>query len=109
MDLIRDVLDNQLVDRRQRRLGKIDGIIMEIRGEGPPLLKAIESGWPTKAWRLHPRLGRLLSRWSKPYRIPWKKIRDIGVDVEVDLNASETPLLDLENRLRAWVRKIPGG
>lgn len=109
MDLIRDVLDNQLVDRRERRMGKIDGIIMEVRDDGPPLLRAVESGWSTKAWRLHPRLGRWVSRWSQPYRIPWKKIRNIGNDVEVDLDASETPLLELEKRLRAGVRKIPGG
>ncbi|MEH2463692.1 hypothetical protein [Nostoc sp.] len=31
MDVIRDVLDNQLVDRNQRKMGKVDGIVMELR------------------------------------------------------------------------------
>ena len=108
MDLIRDVLDNQLVDRNQRRMGKIDGIIVEFRPAEPPRLKCIEVGWATKARRLHPLLARWISRWSHPYRIPWTKIRDVGVDVEVDVDANETPLLRYEQRLRRWLTKLPG-
>jgi hypothetical protein len=109
MDLIRDVLDNQIVDRNQRRLGKVDGIVAELRPGKPPVLQYIETGWVTKASRIHPRLAKWLRRWaSPPYRIPWTNIRYVGVDVEVALEASETPLLRTENRLRRILTRIPG-
>ena len=109
MDLIREVLDNQIVDRNQRRLGKIDGIVVEFRNGKPPLLVAVETGWVTKARRIHPRLAHWLwLRGSRPYQIPWTKIRDIGADAEFALDASETPLLRTENRLRKLLTRIPG-
>jgi len=68
MDLIRDVLDNQIVDRNQRNMGKVDGIVMELRDREPPRLAYIEVGMPTLARRLHPRLQRwvaaLQSKWG---------------------------------------------
>jgi hypothetical protein len=37
-------------------------------------------------------------------------VRDIGVDIEVDLDARQTPVLDFEKRLREGiVKKLPGG
>ena len=108
MDLIRDVLDNQLVDRRERRIGKIDGIVIRIPEQGPPQLAFLETGLVTKARRIHPRLAQWVGRWSEPYRIPWRKIRDVGVDVKVDLDAGGTPLLDREQRLRRLLQRIPG-
>src|SRR5437764_15071269 len=97
MDLIRDVLDNQIVDPGGRRLGKVDGIVAALREGKPPILQYIETGWVTKARRVHPRLAKWISRWvSSPYRIPWTRIRDIGVDVEIALDGSETPLLRIE-------------
>jgi sporulation protein YlmC with PRC-barrel domain len=109
MDLIRDVLDNQIVDRNQRRLGKVDGILVELRDGKPPLLRYIETGWMTKARRIHPRVARWARRWaSRPFRIPWESIRDIGVDLEIAQEAAETPLLRAENRLRRIIERIPG-
>ena len=108
MGVIRDVLDNQVVDRNQRRMGKVDGIIMELRDGCPPRLKAIELGWLTKARRIHPRLAKWMERWSHPVTIEWRRIRDIGVDVEVDLDAEKTPALRIEKRLRSVLKRIPG-
>ena len=117
MDLIRDVLDNQLVDRHQRKMGKVDGIVIELRENEPPRLAYIEVGAVVLAQRLHPRLGRwalALKRKTgfgtdEAFRIPWSKVLDIGIDVDVDLTAQETPALNVER----WVREhiiehIPG-
>lgn len=118
MDLIRDVLDNQIVDRKQRKIGKVDGIVIELRDNQPPRLAYIETGVTVLARRLHPRLQRWLAasleRWgpkhSQPYRIPWSKVRDIGIDVDVDLEAESTPALAYEQWLREHVvKRIPGG
>ncbi|MCC5643816.1 hypothetical protein LC607_12835 [Nostoc sp. CHAB 5824] len=125
MDVIRDVLDNQLVDRNQRKIGKVDGIVMELRdafgGQSlrePPRLAYIEVGVTTLSRRLNPRLARLVaaiaSKWgakqSEPFRIPWSKVRDVGIDVEVDVEAEATPALGYEKWLRdRIIARIPGG
>jgi sporulation protein YlmC with PRC-barrel domain len=118
MDLIRDVLDNQIVDRNQRKMGKVDGIVVELRDGEPPRLAYIEVGMPTLARRLHPRLQRwvaaITGKWGakqdKPFRIPWSKVRDVGIDVEVDLEAEKTPALAYEQWLREnIIKRIPGG
>jgi sporulation protein YlmC with PRC-barrel domain len=118
MDVVRDVLDNQIVDRHQRPMGKVDGIVLEIRDGQPPRLAYIETGATTLARRLHPQLevwvGRLQRKWgpknSEPFRIPWSQVRDIGIDVEVDVTAEQTPALAYELWLREHIiKRIPGG
>ncbi|MBN4000453.1 hypothetical protein [Nostoc sp. LPT] len=118
MDIIRDVLDNQLVDRNQRKMGKVDGIVMELRDREPPRLAYIEVGVTTLTKRLNPRLAgfvaTIANKWgakqSEPFRIPWSKVRDIGIDVEVDVEAEATPALGYEKWLRnRIIARIPGG
>ncbi len=118
MDVIRDVLDNQLVDRNQRKIGKVDGIIVELREGQPPRLAYLEVGLPVLARRLHPRLepwiAAIENKWgakhSEPFRIPWSKVKDIGIDVDVEIDAEETPILAWEKWLREKViKRIPGG
>jgi sporulation protein YlmC with PRC-barrel domain len=118
MNVIRDVLDNQLVDRNQCKMGKVDGIVMELRDGEPPRLAYIEVGVTTLARRLNPRLAgwvaAITSKWgakqSQPFRIPWSKVRDIGIDVEVDVEAQATSALAYEKWLRdRIITKIPGG
>ncbi|BCL34489.1 hypothetical protein [Nostoc sp. MS1] len=117
MNLIRDVLDNQLVDRNQRRMGKVDGIIIQLRDGQPPRLAYIEVGMTTLAERIHPRLAKwveiISQKWgakqSQPLRIPWSKVQDVGIDVDVDIDAEATSALAYEKWLRdRIITKIPG-
>lgn len=117
MDIIRDVLDNQIIDRNQRKIGKVDGIVVEIVSGQPPKLAYIEVGMPILARRLQPRWGRwaaaIAQKWglrhNQPFRIPWSKVLNVGIDVDVDLEAADTPALDYENWLREHIIKhIPG-
>ena len=118
MDVIRDVLDNQIVDRNQRKMGKVDGIVVELVEGQPPRLAYLETGVTTLAHRVHPRCARwvaaIASKWgakhTEPFRIAWSQVRNIGIDVEVDLDAEQTPALAYEVWLRDRVIKhIPGG
>ena len=138
MDLVRDVLDKQLVIRDKRpkrdkrakrderdkggegdehRIGKVDGLVLEIAPGKRPRVAAIEVGAVVLARRLHPRLARwtaaLLRRLgapSEPFRIPWSRVRDVGMDVEVDLELGETRLHAWQQWLRQKVMgRIPGG
>lgn len=117
LHVIRDVLDDQVIDHEKRKIGKVDGVIMILRKDSPPRLAYIEMGMSTLAHRLHPRLGRWVEalgrKWGvlhgKPFRIPWSKVRPLDIDVMVDLNADETPLLGWEKWLdKHIIERIPG-
>ena len=116
--LIRDVLDNQMIDREKCPMGKVDGIIFVLRKDKPPRLAYIEVGTSTLAHRISTRLGkfaeRIGRRWGvrrgEPFRIPWAKVSHVGIDVEVDVDAKETPVMDWEKWLNKHiVSRIPGG
>src|SRR5690242_20080424 len=101
MKLIRDLLDKQVVDRKQIKIGKVDGIVMQLRPDDAPRILFVEIGAIALARRLGPRVGRLASRvWKrlggeksrKPYRIPWGKVRDVGVDIEFDIDVQDTTI-----------------
>ena len=108
MDLIRDILDTDVLDRNGRAMGKLDGIVAQLRPGRPPLLTAIELGPAVKARRLHRRLAGAVARRSAPFRIPWSEIEEIGIDAKVKLDAESTPMLRWERRLRAILTRIPG-
>ena len=115
MDIGRQILDQQLVDRNGRDIGKVDGIVLELRDGAPPRISALLTGGHLLAWRLHPRIERWARRLTRgwgprhhePLRIPWSKVKKIGVDVRVDIAADEA--MPWEH----WVRdriigRIPG-
>jgi sporulation protein YlmC with PRC-barrel domain len=97
VQLGREVLDQQLVDRSHINMGKVDGVVLELREGAPPRVSAILTGGHLLARRLHPRIESwarwLTRRWGpgnlEPMRIPWEKVRKIGVDVKVDVAADQ--------------------
>ena len=116
MNLVIDCLDKQLEDRNKRRMGRVDGIILEIEPDRPPRVAYIEVGVKTLMDRISSRLGtltaRLLNRLdisSDPYRIPWGKLH-VGLNkVVADVEAEKTPALEWELWLRKKViGRIPG-
>ena len=116
MELVRDCLDKQVDDRSKRRMGRVDGIILEIEPNRAPRVAYIELGVTTLMNRLSLRLGRLVVRWMgrwhispEPYRIAWGKLK-IGLNtVSADVEAEKTPALEWELWLRKKViGKIPG-
>jgi sporulation protein YlmC with PRC-barrel domain len=119
INLVRDLLDAQLVDRDERMIGRVDDIVLDVREGRPPRVAAMEVGAITLARRLHPRLGRWLRyvavRWLpvslRPVRLPLTLFRDVGVDIELDVDEATTRrLLRLEHWLRRHVvGHLPGG
>jgi len=118
MDLLRDVLDKQLVDRNGVKMGKVDGIVAELRRDGPPRVTAIEVGSIVMARRFGQRPQRWMTwlasklggaRYSRPHRVPWNAVRDVGLDVELSLDVRDTAIFDWQHWLRDKViSKIPG-
>jgi hypothetical protein len=118
MELIRDILDKQVVDRTQTKIGKIDGLIVELREGKPPRVAYAELGSIVLARRLGVsfeywarRLATKLGgeRHREPHRLAWHLVRDIGVDIEFDIDADETAIVDWQKWLRDHiVAHIPG-
>ena len=118
MDLVRDVLDKQLVGRDGAKMGRVDGIVVELRPGLPPHVIAIETGPIIMARRVGERAAALVTwfaakiggtRYAKPYRIPWSRVRRIGIDIEVNIDIADTPLGKYQRWLREHiVEHIPG-
>jgi sporulation protein YlmC with PRC-barrel domain len=106
--LVSDVLDKQIVQRK-KKLGKVDGLVIVLREGQPPRVAFIECGTAVVARRLGrwcERLALALNRRfgvrAEPrYRIPWSKVKEIDIDVEVELD--EHPLLAWEEWLSEHV------
>jgi hypothetical protein len=117
MDLVRDVLDKALGDRRGQPIGRIDGIVMQIDGDAQPRIVAIEVGSVVQARRLGPRFGRwmerLAQRWGRmkpnPYRVEWSALQPHDGGFRVDTLASTVETRAWERWLREHViDRIPG-
>ena len=53
MEMVRDVLDNQIHDKQNCKVGKVDGIVIVLRKGRPPRVIALELGVVTVAHRIH--------------------------------------------------------
>lgn len=119
MDLLRDILDKQIIDRNGTFMGRVDGIVLELRDDEPPRIDHFELGFPVLARRLGTRAERFVNhireRWSirseGRYVIPWPLVGEISEHhVKVDVEAKETPAFEWENWLRKHViSRLPGG
>jgi hypothetical protein len=117
IDLVRDLLDIRLQDRRRRTIGRVDGVLLEVRNGEPPRVAAMEVGVITLLRRMHPRLARWVRgaavRWMPvpltSVRLPLTLFRDVGVDIQLDVDAeSDRRLLRVEKWLRRHVvQRVP--
>lgn len=117
MNLIRDVLDKQLRDRNEENMGKVDGIVLELREGGPPRVAYLEVGPPVVARRVSARFGAWVARLDRrfgegrggAYRIPWALVRPGVIDLDVNVDGEKTPAFAFERWLRRTiVCRIPG-
>jgi hypothetical protein len=116
VDLVRDLLDKEVVDRHGREMGRVDTIIVELRGDAPPRVSAIELGPAVLAFRVRPSFGRWVAAIEhglgidkgRPLRIAFSEILDVHDHVKVDRAFGETAAATLERRLRAFMRGLRG-
>ncbi|HET7457601.1 MAG TPA: hypothetical protein VFJ74_08090 [Gemmatimonadaceae bacterium] len=116
MNLVHDVLDRVVVDRNECHVGRVDGLVLELRDGAPPRVAEIEIGAETAMRRVGGWLGRLaeaLGRWTGdatrgPTRVPWQVVTVVGKYVALDVEAEDTDALALELWLREHVvAKVP--
>src|SRR5437763_49343 len=96
MHLIHDVLDKQILDRHGRKLGRVDGLVIEIDDGGPPRIVGLETGVVALACRLGRGVLSLVPTGKRGgYRIPWNKL-DLSDPLRPRLRCSVDELQALE-------------
>ena len=108
LDLTRDVLDKQAVDRDGTKMGRVDGLVLELRGDRPPRVDAIEMGFAVLARRVGPRTERWLEklrrfsiRRTARQRVPWETVIEVQLyHIKLDVKAFDTPAFAWERWLR---------
>ncbi|MEZ2223539.1 hypothetical protein [Rhizobium sp. RCC_161_2] len=104
MHLVRDLLDKQLLDPDQHKIGKVDGVVMEYRDDQQPRIAALETGSGVVLDRLGWRTK------SRRFRVNFAKVCDVGVAVTVRVSREEMPVTQWQEWLRRHIlRWIPGG
>lgn len=116
VDLMRDLLDKQLAGSDGCKMGRVDGITLQV-GDGPPRVIDIRCGGSEIWSRLHPaveHLARIVRRHTgpssmAPFRIPWDQVRTLGRVIRVELEGRGSPATSWERWLeRRLIAKIPG-
>ena len=117
MDLVRDILDKQIVDRHRDRLGKVDGLILALDAGKPPRVIALDVGSVTLARRWSERfaawleraLARVTGTNAGSTRFEPRLVREVDVEVQLDVDADDTGARTLEHWLRDHViARVPG-
>jgi hypothetical protein len=115
MNVVRDVLDQAVVDRNGRAMGRVDGVLLKVSPRCPPTLSAILIGPSVLGDRVHPLLGRaigfleqLLGLTGRPTQIGFEHVKRIDPQITVDMAIGDTSVDALEHELRVLVSRIPG-
>jgi sporulation protein YlmC with PRC-barrel domain len=117
LHLVHDVLDAQLVDRMQRKIGRVDSIVLVLEDGRPPRVATILIGGPERARRIGRwavALGRMLRaigrfRGVGVSAIPFDAVRRIGDTIQVDVDGDGLEAGHLEGWLAEHlIRHIPG-
>ena len=115
--LVHDLLDKPVLDEGRRNIGRVDGVVLEPRRKGPPVVSSIEIGGRLLATRIHPRLGRWAQRLAKRWpaigngvtRIAMSDVRTTGITVAVRCDGRKMPAMGWEQwLLRNVIGRIPG-
>ena len=115
IELIHDVLDMQLVDRDGEKMGRVDGITLELRDGEPPRVAELLVGGTVLVDRVggpFPLLLRLLASITGAKtmvtRFPFAVAIEIADVVKLDVDAHETTTMRTEHLLDRIVCMIPG-
>ena len=114
--LVRDILDNQIMDVKNQNAGKVDGIVLEMRPGEPTRVHYVEVGPITLLRRLNRRLGdwyaRIDARFGAgrgaPIRIPISRLILDVPSLRIDLAVESLPVMAIERWLsKHIVARIP--
>ncbi|NBE84448.1 hypothetical protein [Micromonospora rubida] len=118
MQLGRQLLDRQIVDRDGRLVGKVDDVEFGVDTDGVPYVAALLSGHEALAQRIGGRAGRLLLAVADrlvddppvtPLRVPYRLVERVDSAVRLRVGLDELPGSPTEQWLRRHlIDRIPG-
>ncbi|MEO7457369.1 MAG: hypothetical protein ABIY52_13985 [Gemmatimonadaceae bacterium] len=113
LHLVHEVLDAQLLDRHDQKIGRIDDLVLELGDDGRPRVSAVLIGGSPRARRMGSwiaALARLFGlRETGVSRVPFAAVRRIGDDVALDVEQGDLSSERLERWLREHVVcRVPG-
>jgi hypothetical protein len=103
------VLDHQLLDREERRCGKVDDLEIEGGPGESPRVVAILTG--PDIWRSRSRWLGAVADWiggGGRVRIPWEEVAEVEAHVRLKKTAAEYGLGRGDDRVRPWIARLPG-
>lgn len=110
--LMRDIVDNQLLDVNGERVTKVAGVEVELREGSRPVVKNLLVGTGPLVRRLSPRIDELIQRITGGPRevcIPWGWAREVGPDVKLGVTGADSGATGAEDWVRERIIKyIPG-
>jgi len=107
LDMARQVLDRQVLDKNHILCGKVDDI--EIEGETKPKVAAILIGNGAASERL-PELFRILSQkifGKSVVRVPWNEVDVITHQIKLKSDAKELKLDERTGPVYDFISKLP--
>lgn len=109
LDLVRDLLDHELLDADGRPCGMVDDVELAGRAGGPLRVVGLLVGPSAWSARLPFGLGRvakaLVGRGQ--VRVPWEAVRIEAGRVRLARPARELGLASWERRVGRWVMRLP--
>jgi hypothetical protein len=117
MFLDHDIMDREIVDRDGHKVGKVDALLLELRGEHPPVVLGIEmrngalarraGGWAERLCGLVRRALKGTAGRVTPKFIEWKNITHIDVVVHADVDRSADGFQETERAVwERWIRPL---
>lgn len=115
LDLVHDVIDMQLVDRAGEKMGRVDGVTLELRDGEPPRVAELLIGGSVLADRVG-RWAVLMTRGFaaitrvKPHvtRIPFAVVQEIASTITLDVEGKDTTAMRSEQWLDRIICASPG-
>jgi len=117
LQLVHDVIDSQLVDRHQEKIGRVDELLLELEAGKPPRVATIVIGGGARARRVgrwmhachravHALFGQRVEHES---RVPFDAVRCIADTIELDVEGDALDSMHVEHWLATHViGRIPG-
>ena len=115
--VVHDLLDKPVLDEARRNIGRVDGVVLELRRGSPPVISAFEIGGSVLARRFGPRVARWVVAIGKRLsavangvtRVAMRDVRTTGITVSVKRDGRPLPTMAWEHwLLRNVISRIPG-
>jgi sporulation protein YlmC with PRC-barrel domain len=109
LDIVRQVLDRQIIDANQYNCGKVDDVELDLKGKTPKVT-ALLIGNQHSSDRL-PEFARWLSRklfGRGSTRIPWGDVSIISEEVKLTGHAADYGLDERSGLVYKLISKLPG-